>query len=166
MEKKRTAMITGSFDPVTSGHMDLLRRASEMFDEVYAVIVFNTEKNTGVFTAGERLSLLDAAVKNEKLDNVKAVLHMGLTSDAAKTLGARYLVRGARSASDFDYEYSLSQIMKRFDPELETVILPARPELSMISSTYVRDLLKYGCELEDAIPDGCRDLMKEMYAEK
>ena len=163
MGKPRKAMITGSFDPITSGHVDLLKRASEMFDEVYAVIVFNTEKNTGTFSAGERLQLLDAAVRHEGLDNVKAVLHIGLTSDAAKTLEARYLVRGARSASDFDYEYSLAQIMKRFDPGLETVILPAKPELSMISSTYVRDLLKYGCELGDAVPDGCRELMKNLY---
>ena len=163
MEKQKTAMITGSFDPVTSGHMDLLRRASVMFDTVYAVIVFNTEKSTGAFTPGQRLELLDAAIRNEGLGNVKAVLHIGLTSDAAKALGAGVLVRGARSSTDFDYEYSLSQIMKRFDPELETVILPASPELSMISSTYVRDLLKYGCELGNAVPEGCGDMMKKLY---
>ena len=88
----------------------------------------------------------------------------GLTSDIAHALGAKYLIRGARSGSDFDYEYDLAFIMKRFDPELETVILPSAPALSMISSTYVRELLKYGSPLEGSVPDACLDDMRETYA--
>lgn len=159
----KTAIITGSFDPITSGHVDLILRSSKMFDRVYVVIVFNTEKSGGAFLPEDRLTLVRTAIASLPVTNVEAVLHSGLTSDIADELGARFIVRGARNASDFDYEYNLSLIMKRFDPELETVILPASPEKSMISSTYVRDLLKFGCELGDAVPDGCREEMERLY---
>ena len=159
----RRALLTGSFDPVTSGHEDLLLRASRLFDEVYAVILANTEKAGGAFSPTDRLALLEDTVSALPVDNVKALLWGGLTSDIARQVGARYLVRGARNASDFDYEYSLSLIMKRFDPALETVILPADPAKSMISSTYVRDLLKYGCPLGDAVPGAVREKMAELY---
>ena len=159
----KTAIITGSFDPITRGHEDLILRASKMFDKVYVVIVFNTEKSGGAFSPDDRLTIAKAAISALPVDNVEAVLHSGLTSDIARELGAKFIIRGARNASDFDYEYNLSLIMKRFDPTLETVILPAAPELTMISSTYVRDLLKYGCELGDAVPDGCRREIVELY---
>ncbi len=158
----KRAIITGSFDPVTTGHEDLIRRAAAMFDGVTAVILANTEKASGLFPAQDRLRFLTTVCR--EIPGADAVLWGGLTSDAAKELGARFIVRGARSGGDFDYEYNLAMIMKRFDPELETLVLPAKPELSMISSTYVRDLLKYGAPLSDAVPDACRDDMTETYA--
>jgi len=100
------------------------------------------------------------------VENADAILFDGLTSDAAHEIGAKFIVRGARCASDFDYEYNLSLIMKRFDSEFETVILPTTPSLMEISSTYVRDLLKYGCDLGDAVPASCRDRMQEIYKTK
>jgi len=163
MTAMKNAIITGSFDPVTSGHTDLILRASRIFDNVYAVIVANTEKAGGAFHPKDRLALLEKAIADLPCKNASAVLYGGLTSDIARELGAEFIVRGARSASDFDYEANLSLIMKRFDPVLETVILPTDPALSAISSTYVRDLLKYGCELGDAVPDGCREMMREIY---
>lgn len=159
----RKAIITGSFDPITSGHADLIERAAGMFDEVYVVILANTEKKSGLFSAEDRLAIAKALTDSVKKGNVRAVLHSGLTSDIARELGASFIVRGARSGSDFDYEYNLACIMKRFAPEIETVILPCSPELSAISSTYVRDLLKYGCNLGDAVPDSCRELIIELY---
>jgi len=161
----RNAIITGSFDPVTSGHTDLILRASCIFDNVYAVILANTEKAGGAFRPTDRLAMLEAAVAALPCTNAHAVLYGGLTSDIAKELGAKFIVRGARSAADFDYEANLSLIMKRFDPELETIVLPTSPALSAISSTYVRDLLKYGCDLGDAVPDVCREMMTALYAE-
>ena len=166
MPSKKTAIITGSYDLITSGHMDLIRRSSALFDRVYVVILANTEKNTGLFTAGERLEMARLAVEAEGLGNVKTEVHPGLTSDFARKVGAGYIVRGARSGADFDYEYELSLIMKRFDEKLETIILPSSKDTCMISSTYVRDLLKYGCELGDAVPDGCRERMLEIYGNR
>ncbi len=155
----RHAIVTGSFDPVTAGHADLFARASALFDRVTVVILANAEKSSGFFSAAERLRFVEETVAD--LDNVDAVVYGGLTSDIARELDARYIVRGARSATDFDYEYGLAFIMKRFDPALETVILPARPEYAMISSTYVRELLRYGCPLGDAVPEQCRRDMEK-----
>lgn len=160
----RNAIITGSFDPITSGHCDLITRASRIFDRVYVVILANTEKAGGAFHPDDRLKLVNAAIEALPCDNVEAVLYGGLTSDIAKQLGAKFIVRGARNATDFDYETNIALIMKRFDAELETIILPTSPETSAISSTYVRDLLKYSCDLGDAVPEACREMMKEMYA--
>lgn len=157
-------MITGSFDPVTSGHLDLVRRSAAMFDEVWVVILANTEKKSGLFAPDERLELVNAAVAD--IPNVHSMVYGGLTSDAAEQIGASVIVRGARNATDFDYEYTLSLIMKRFAPHIETIILPTAPEYAAISSTYVRDLLKFGCDLGDAVPDGCRERMLEIMNEK
>ncbi len=159
----KKAIITGSFDPVTSGHMDLIARAAEMFDEIYVVILANTEKKSGLFSPKERLLILNKALDSLDDDNIHAIVHHGLTSDIAREIGADFIVRGARSGSDFDYEYNLACIMKRFAPSLETVILPCAPELSAISSTYVRDLLKYGCDLGDAVPASCGEIITELY---
>ena len=158
----RRAIITGSFDPVTAGHEDLIRRAAGMFDAVTVVVLANAEKPSGMFHPTDRLRFVEKTVAG--IPNADAAMWPGLTSDIAHALGAKYLIRGARSGSDFDYEYDLAFIMKRFDPELETVILPSRPELSMISSTYARELLKYGSPLEGSVPGACLDDMRETYA--
>lgn len=159
MADKRIAMLTGSFDPVTAGHTDLIRRAAAMFDTVYVAIMSNGEKDSagsGMFTYAERLEILAAACRDlaeEGITNVIPEICEGLSSAYAAERGVRYIVRGARCASDFDYEYSLANIMKRFEPALETVILPADPALSCVSATYVRELFKYGCPIGDAMPE-------------
>ena len=160
----KKAIISGSFDPITTGHVDLVRRASAIFDEVVVVVLSNAEKNCGVFTPDERLELCSAAVS--AIDGASAMLWEGLTSEAAHKVGADFIVRGARSATDFDYEYELSNIMKRFDGRFETVILPASPALSMISSTYARELIKYGCELAGTIPDECIPIIERIIKER
>ncbi len=168
MEKKRIAMLTGSFDPVTAGHADLIARAARMFDFVYVAIMSNGEKDCaghGMFTYEERLALLLETCRDladEGITNVRPEICVGLASTYAAARDIRYIVRGARSASDFDYEYSLASIMKRFDPELETVVLPAAPELACISSTYVRELLKYGCPIGDAMPESAAQMAAAM----
>lgn len=157
MDGKRICILTGSFDPVTAGHTDLLVRASRIFDRVFAVILDNGKKEStggGMFTYADRLTILEAAVEDLRergITNVRAESFSGLTVDYAKRVGAKYIVRGARNASDFDYETSIAAIMKRFDPELETVILPAEPNLACVSSTYVRELLRYGWPIGDAM---------------
>ena len=171
-QTKRIAMITGSFDPVTSGHADLIRRAAGMFDFVYVALMSNGEKDSaahGMFTYEERLSLLEAAcadLAGEGITNVKAEVCVGLSSAYAAERGIRYIVRGVRCASDFDYEYSLAAIMKRFDSRLETVMLPADPSIACISSTYVRELIKYGHPIGDAMPKSAAHLAVSLYAKK
>ncbi|MBE6570553.1 MAG: pantetheine-phosphate adenylyltransferase [Ruminococcaceae bacterium] len=156
-----TALITGSFDPITVGHMQLVETASRLFDEVYLLICANTEKMSGAFHPEDRAAIARKAV--EKYANVNVAVCGGLVSDFAKQVGAKYLVRGLRSGVDFDYEYDLAGIMKRFDSSLETIFLPADPNLACVSATYVRDLLKYGCTLEGSVPAGCEEMILELY---
>ena len=169
---ERIAMITGSFDPVTCGHVDLMRRASAMFDKVYVAVMSNGEKDSagsGMFTYAQRLAILEAAcdsLRAEGIDNVKAEPCVGLSSDFAAAHGVRYIVRGIRCAADFDYEYGLAGIMKRFDAGLETVFLPADPKIACVSSTYVRELLKYDCEIGDAMPEKAAKLAKSYWEER
>lgn len=158
MAEKRIAMLTGSFDPVTAGHTDLIVRGAKMFDFVYVAIMSNGEKDSfggGMFSYGERLEILTAACEEltaRGIRNIQPEICTGLSSEYAARRNISYIVRGARCAADFDYEYSLAAIMKRFDEGLETVILPAAPEIACVSSTYVRELLKYGCPIGDAMP--------------
>lgn len=169
---KRIAMITGSFDPVTSGHADLIRRAAKMFDFVYVALMSNGEKDSlggGMFTYGERLAMLEAAcadLANEGITNVRAELCEGLSSAYAAERGIRYIVRGVRCASDFDYEYSLAAIMKRFNADLETVMLPSEPSIACVSSTYVRELIKYHHPIGDAMPESAAKLAVEYYGKR
>jgi len=166
--QKKIAMITGSFDPVTAGHMDLVRRAAAMFDTVYVAVMSNGEKDSaghGMFTYAQRLAILEAAcapLAEEGITNVKPEICVGLSSEYAAARGVTYIVRGVRCASDFDYEYSLAGIMKRFDARLETIFLPADPTLACVSSTYVRELLKYGCPIGDAMPTAAAALAEEI----
>lgn len=157
----RNAIVSGTFDPITSGHCDLIRRAAKMFDHVYVVSVNNSEKNC-MFTPDLRLDMVKAAVSElaeNGITNVTADSYDGLTSDYMHGNGIGFIVRGARNASDFDYEYSLAEIMKRFDPSFETVILTAAPELSCVSSTYVRELVKYGLPLGDSVPKSVAEII-------
>lgn len=166
----KNAMIPASFDPITKGHEDLIIQAAGLFDKVYVVVLSNTEKKikkAGAFSGMERLMLVRKTIDNLRescgINNVFAELWPSLTAEFARKNDVTYIVKGARSASDFDYENMLAHIMSHFDNELKTIIIPAKQEHSHISSTYVRDLLYYDCPLKDAVPSGTEELMKQLY---
>ena len=161
----KSCIIPGSYDPVTAGHTELFRVAAEMFDKVYAVILVNSEKRGGMFDPEEKLTILNAAVKElrkEGIDNIEAVLYSGLTTDSATELGAHYIVKGVRNSADFAYEYDLSQISRRFAPKLETVFLPSRAESACVSSTYVRELIKFGKWDSGDFAEGTADVIRRI----
>jgi len=161
----KKAIITGTFDPITKGHTDVVRTAAEMFDEVYVCVLNNAEKRT-MFTEDERLCIVTAAIeglRTEGITNIVAESFSGLTSDYMRERGINYIVKGVRNSTDFDYEYGMAQIMKKFLPGCETVFIPAKPESIHISSTFVREIVKYGGPLEDAVPEGCAELIREIY---
>lgn len=159
----RRAVVPGSFDPITVGHVDVIRRAARMFEHVTVAVMVNSEKKY-FFSPEERLSFVDAAISD--VPNASAVLSEGLLSDAAVSIGAAVLVKGARCAADFEYELSLAAIMKEFDSRLESVILPCRPNLAHVSSTYARELIKFSCPLERAIPETVIPLMRNVINKK
>lgn len=144
----RTALYAGSFNPFTTGHLSILRRGLELFDRVVVVIGINESKS------GSRQSAEDLAGRlREKLqdgDRVEVMAWDGLTVDAAEKVGARWLLRGVRSVADYEYERNLADINRAISG-LDTVILFAEPELSMVSSSMVRELKRYGRDVADFV---------------
>ena len=154
----KIAVYPGSFDPVTLGHMDVVRRAALLFDEVYVCVVPNGEKRSPMFSDEEKLEMLRRAAAD--IPNVHADLWGGLVTDYAAEKGACVLVRGVRNGSDFDAEYQLSQIYNELRPGLDTVFLPASPEYSWISSTFAREMIKYHQDLTKYVPTSVVEIVK------
>ena len=155
----RIAVCPGSFDPITVGHLDLIERAARIFDQVIVCVAINGEKRT-MFTNEERLAMASAAVKH--LPNVTAELSEGLLADFARERGACALVKGARNGIDFDWEYQLAQINRDLVPELDTILLPARPCHVHISSTMVRDMIRYHQKLDSYLPAGAAVVLQKI----
>ena len=138
---KKIAVFAGSFDPFTLGHLDIVKRASALFDELWVVIFENTSKKY-MYDEGTRMQMIQKAVKG--LKNVKVDCAAGLTVDYMKMVKATYLVRGIRGAADVEYEQSIAWNNKVLYPECETIFLSSTPEHLNVSSTVVRELLKVG----------------------
>ncbi len=151
------AVYPGSFDPVTLGHMDVIERAAQLFDRVYICAMVNGGKSP-LFTTEQRFEMLCAATAS--LPNVTAELWTGLLADYAREKGARFLVKGVRNATDFDTEFGMAQINRGLDPELDTVLFPARAERLHFSSTMVREMIKYARPLEPYMPAAAIAVMK------
>ena len=160
----KTAVCSGSFDPITLGHLDVIRRTAACFDKVWVCVSPNAEKKNQMFTPEQKLQLVQKAV--EDLPNVEAELGPGLLADYAVNRGATVIVRGARNASDFDVEYQLALINKSIHPELDTVILPASAEYQHFSSSMAREMIRYRQPLEQYLPGAIIPLVREMTEEK
>lgn len=141
------AIIPGSFDPVTAGHADLARRSADLFGAAEILVMDNGAKSC-TFTLEEREEIARAAFSDDPRITVKAF--GGLLSEYVRSQGG-VIIKGVRSASDFDYEYSLWEINRALE-NCETVLLPAKNELSFVSSTFVRELIRYGRPLEPYVP--------------
>lgn len=152
------AFFTGSFDPFTKGHLDIVERAAAIFDEVIITICANTEKSTGMFTPDERAAIIDDSVRGSLLLRgkcVKSEICPSLLAGFICEHGGGVIIRGSRSSSEFEYESSLADV-NRAIAGIDTLIFPALPHLAFISSTVARDMLLYG-RPEIAICDGAID---------
>lgn len=143
------AILSGSFDPVTVGHLDVIRRAAAMFDTVYAVVCRNAEKKS-FFPVEERQAMLLAACHD--IPNVVVDVCEGLLAAYTEEHGISVIVRGVRDASDVPYEMMLATINRGLRNHPDTVFLPTRPEHSHISSSYVREMIRYGEPLQGILP--------------
>ncbi len=160
----RTAICSGSFDPITLGHLDIIRRAAACFDRVCVCVSPNAEKKNQMFTPEEKLRLVCAAV--EDLPNVEAELWPGLLADFAVDHGATAIVRGVRNTSDFDVEYQMALINQGIHPGLETLLLPASAAYQHFSSSMAREMIRYGQPLEQYLPASIIPLVRDFIGKK
>ena len=158
----RTAIVSGTFDPITIGHFDIITRASKLFDKVVIAVSANTKK-ANLLPDEVRLKAIENSVAH--LENVSVALCDGLLAEFCNRYENPVLVRGARSGSDFDYERSLYIINKDLGVA-ESVILPAESGLDHISSTYVRELIKYGKSLDEVLPKGALEVVNDWMKNK
>jgi len=135
----KIAIFPGSFDPITAGHVDIVKRAVPLFDQIIVAVGVNTQKKY-LFSFEQRMEWLESVFKNEP--KVKVDSYEGLTAHYCVEIGAKYMIRGLRNASDFDYEKTISQLNHIVGHGLETVFLISHPKFSHISSTIVREIIK------------------------
>ena len=159
-----TAICSGSFDPITLGHLDIIRRAAACFDRVCVCVSPNAEKKNQMFTPEEKLLLVRTAVAD--LPNVEAELWPGLLADFAVDHGATAIVRGVRNTSDFDVEYQLALINQDIHPGLETMLLPASAAYQHFSSSMAREMIRYGQLLEAYMPASIIPMVRDFIETK
>jgi len=146
----KICVFPGSFDPITKGHVDLVQRAYPLFDKIYVAVGENSVKKT-LFTLEQRMSWLTKVFQDN--DKVEVGTFNGLTVNYCKEVGARYLLRGLRNASDFDYEKTISQLNNIIGKNIETVFFISKPEYSHFSSTIVREIIKGKGDYKPFLPD-------------
>ena len=146
-----TAICPGSFDPITLGHVDIICRAAEIFDEVVVCVMHNAAKKSPMFTLEEKLSMACRAV--EEYPNVRVDSYDGLLTEYVRRYDKPVVVKGLRAASDFDYEFQMNMINKRLNPTVETMFLTASERYTFLSSSIVREVAQYGAELKGLVPD-------------
>lgn len=145
----RTCVFAGSFDPVTVGHLDIIRRAARLCDRLLVTVMYNPAKQ-GCFTVEERLDFLARATAD--IPHVEVDAWDGLMVDYVRKMDADFVVRGVRGASDLESETNLAQINSRLLPGLETVFLPTKPELACVSSSAVREAAFFGADFSSFVP--------------
>jgi pantetheine-phosphate adenylyltransferase len=156
----RIAICPGTFDPVTYGHLDVIGRASKMFDTVVVGVVnLPWRKGNTLFSAEERIAFLTDATRD--LPNIEMETFSSLLVTFARERGAMAIVKGLRAISDFEYELEMNQLNRRQAPEIESVYLMASPKYSFISSSGVKELATFGGEIDELVPDEVALALKE-----
>lgn len=155
------ALFPGSFDPLTNGHLDLIYRASKMYDKIIVAVMTNTAKRP-LFTTEEKLQLIKKNVENIKNVAVIAV-EADLTVNVMAKLGATVLIRGVRDVKDFEYEREIAAMNSQLDSEIETILLLARPEYSFLSSTMIKEVSQFNGDISKFVPANvARSLKKKL----
>ncbi|MGP1621294.1 MAG: pantetheine-phosphate adenylyltransferase [Candidatus Cryptobacteroides sp.] len=150
---KRRALFPGSFDPFTAGHLNILKRALTMFDEVIVAVGINQDKR-GFFSMDQRIDIINQATAD--LDGVSVLKYDNLTIDICAELGVNHMVRGVRNMLDFETERTIADMNRRLAPDIETIIIPTAQEFAHISSSAVRDLLKHKGDTSLFLPEGVK----------
>lgn len=155
----KIAVVPGSFDPVTLGHLDIIKRASNVFDLVYVSILSNSGKHSPLFTIPERIELLKRVTKD--IDNVVVDTFDGLLVDYAREKKATVIVKGLRAVTDFEYELQMAHINRKLAPDIETMFVMTRGKYSYLSSSIVKEVASYKADISDLVP---KEIMPDIYS--
>ncbi|GAA1975688.1 pantetheine-phosphate adenylyltransferase [Kitasatospora viridis] len=158
----RRAVCPGSFDPITNGHLDIIERASKLYDVVHVAVLVNKNKQ-GLFSIDERISMIEETTA--AYGNVKVESHQGLLVDFCRERGIPAIVKGLRAVSDFDYELQMAQ-MNRGLTGVETLFVPTSPTWSFLSSTLVKEVASYGGDVSHLIPPSVHQRLVDRIAER
>jgi len=159
----RVAIYPGSFDPITKGHIDIIKRGSKLFDKLYIVLGRNINKQS-LFTLEERIELTQQAVVD--LDNVEVIVSDNkLTVDFAKSMEASVILRGLRAATDFEYEFSMAMMNAKLSAEIETVFLTADNEHMYLSSSMIKEIAKFSGDVSNFVPTVVADALKAKFGD-
>ncbi|MDQ0482774.1 pantetheine-phosphate adenylyltransferase [Guptibacillus hwajinpoensis] len=158
----KIAVCPGSFDPVTFGHLDIIKRGARVFDDIKVVVLNNQSKST-LFSVDERVELLKEATKD--IGNVTVDSHRGLLIEYAKEVGASTILRGLRAVSDFEYEMKIASINRKLEDEIETFFMMTNNQYSFLSSSIVKEIAKYHAPVSDLVPEIVENALRQKYAE-
>ena len=153
----KVAIYPGSFDPITNGHLDVLKRSLEVFDKVIVLVAINPDKSSR-FSPAERVEMIKEAVKD--LKNVEVDSTTGLTVEYAKKHGAKHLIRGLRAVTDFEYEFQLAVANEFADSDIDMVFFMARGETTYITSSMIMELNKNGVDVSTLVPNSVLKRLK------
>ncbi len=158
------AVYPGSFDPITSGHLDVIRRLTSMFDEI-VVVVANSRRKSYTFSLSERVNLVEQCLATE--DSLKGLTNIsikpceGLISAFAEEIGAKVIVRGLRAVSDFEFEMAMAEMNKNLNSKVETMIMFTRPEFGFVASSMVKEVAALGGSLGGLVPENVQRALRE-----
>lgn len=156
----KIAVVPGSFDPLTNGHLDIIKRAARVFADVRVVVMNNSSKNS-LFTVEERVALI--AEVTSMFPNVRVESSSGLLVDYAKSVGASTIIRGLRAVSDFEYEMQITSMNRFLDESIETFFIMTNNQYSFLSSSIVKEVAKYGGEISGLVPIQVEEALKKKY---
>jgi pantetheine-phosphate adenylyltransferase len=158
--ESRICVCPGSYDPITNGHLDIIQRSAELFDEVVvAVVNLSTRKNKPLFDIDERIAFIESATSD--LANVRAEPFDILVVDFARKVGAKTIVKGLRAISDFEYEFEMHQLNRMQAPDVDTLYLMASPQYSFLSSSGVKEIATFGGNIAELVPEGVSERLQE-----
>ncbi|UJA19903.1 pantetheine-phosphate adenylyltransferase [Thermoleophilia bacterium SCSIO 60948] len=159
---ERIAVCPGSYDPVTNGHVDVIRRSSKLFDRlIVAVVGQGIRKSKTLFDVEERVGFLEAAIADAGLTNVEVRPFRNLIVDFAREVGATSIVKGLRAISDFEYEFEMNQLNRKLAPEIESFYVFASSDYSFLSSTGVKEMATFGGDVSDLVPQAVAGALVE-----
>lgn len=157
----KIAVYPGTFDPITNGHLDIIKRARKIFDHVVVAVTADSDKNP-IFSSQQRRDMILQTIVDEKLTNVSSEVFTGLLVDFVKSKKSSVIVRGLRAVSDFEYEFQMSCINSKLNSEIDTIFLPSKDDMHFVSSRFIKAVAKLGGDVSQFVPNSVYSAIKSL----